>query len=88
MINSVTIFGGGKISQEDYSMLEELGRLLGQKKIKIVTGGWDGAMEAPAKGAREAGGVAVGYIFNNKHGNKFLTETIRPSTALHLMANL
>lgn len=80
MIKSVTIFGGNELSREDYLMMEKLGAILGQKKIKIITGGFDGAMEAPAKGAKRAGGVSIGYTYLNKPGNKYLTKIIDCST--------
>ena len=41
---------------------EEVGALLAQLGAVVVTGGRGGAMEAACRGARQAGGIAVGIL--------------------------
>lgn len=54
----------------------EVGRLLAKRDVVVVTGGFTGAgMEAPARGATEAGGKSVGYTILGITGNQFLTNT-------------
>ncbi len=43
-------------------MAEDVGALLAQLGIVVVTGGRGGAMEAACRGARRAGGTAVGIL--------------------------
>ena len=61
----------------------EVGRLLAQRGAIVLTGGFGGSgMEAPARGAKEAGGRAIGYTMLDKPGNEFLTDEIDCSTQL------
>lgn len=59
---TIVIFGSSSTRPGDalYSEAEELGRLLALGGYRIYNGGYDGIMEASAKGAREMGGSAVG----------------------------
>ena len=51
----------------------------------VITGGYQGTMEAASKGAAEAGGVAIGVtappLFPGRHGaNRYVTELIETTT--------
>jgi uncharacterized protein (TIGR00730 family) len=66
------------------------GELLAGAGFGVVTGGYGGLMEAVSRGAREAGGQALGItapeIFKDRTGpNEFVTEEWR---AAHLMERI
>jgi hypothetical protein len=58
----VTVFGSSRTTPDHsaYKIGYELGRLLANKKISVLTGGGPGCMEAVNKGAKEAGGKSMG----------------------------
>ncbi len=58
----VTVFGGSTCSEAVGKMAEELGKLLAQAGHTVITGGYGGVMSAVSKGAREAGGEAIGVV--------------------------
>lgn len=73
----ITVFGssrakkGGKPYEEAY----ELGKLLAEAGFIVCNGGYSGLMEASAKGAKEAGGKAVGITtetFKNAVSNSWI----------------
>ena len=81
-MKTVSCFGSGHGKPGDayYDAMQEVGRLLVQKEFAVATGGFSGTgMEAPAKGATDAGGKSIGYIAFYKRGNKYLSETIDSS---------
>jgi uncharacterized protein (TIGR00730 family) len=59
----VTIFGSARVDEdhEAYRLARETGRLFAEAGFAVVTGGGPGVMEAANRGAREAGGVSVGF---------------------------
>ena len=57
-----TVAGDSDASPEVCRVAEEVGALLAQLGIAVITGGRGGAMEAACRGARRAGGIAVGII--------------------------
>ena len=65
----VTVFGSARIpeSSADYAEAREVGRRLAEAGFAVVTGGGPGAMEAANRGAREAGGVSVGFNIELPH---------------------
>ncbi len=54
--------GPGDATAEERATAEEVGRLLAEAGALVVTGGHSGVMEAASKGAREAGGTALGIL--------------------------
>jgi uncharacterized protein (TIGR00730 family) len=59
---AAVIFGSARTPPEDpyYSTAREVGRLLGEAGLAVVTGGGPGIMEAANRGAVDAGAQSVG----------------------------
>jgi uncharacterized protein (TIGR00725 family) len=56
------VVGSGTASGELYEKAREVGRLVAQRGGTVVCGGLFGVMEAAARGATEAGGMAIGIL--------------------------
>ena len=59
----VTIFGSARVGEAHraYRRARETGRLFAQAGFAVVTGGGPGVMEAANRGARDVGGLSVGF---------------------------
>jgi len=59
----VSIFGSARVEEGHpaYRSARDVGRRFGQAGFTVVTGGGPGVMEAANRGAREGGGVSVGF---------------------------
>jgi uncharacterized protein (TIGR00730 family) len=66
---AITVFGSARIREDDpvYAEARELGRLLAEAGFAVVTGGGPGVMEAANRGARDAGGLSVGFNIELPH---------------------
>ncbi len=64
-----TIFGSARIDEGHriYAKAREVGRLFAEEGFAVVTGGGPGVMEAANRGAREAGGLSVGFRIHLPH---------------------
>ena len=62
VVNAVCIFGSARTRPGDryYEAATQLGRLLAEAGIPVITGGGPGIMEAANKGAVEGGGLSIG----------------------------
>jgi len=58
----ISVVGSGTASGELYEKAREVGRLVAQRGGTVVCGGLSGVMEAAARGAAEAGGMAIGIL--------------------------
>jgi len=72
-----TVFGSARVKPDDpiYADAVEVGRRIAQAGFAVVTGGGPGVMEAANRGAREAGGVSVGFnieLPHEQHENPYL----------------
>jgi uncharacterized protein (TIGR00730 family) len=65
----VTIFGSARVHEDHpaYQRARDVARRLAEAGFAIVTGGGPGVMEAANRGAREAGGVSVGFNIELPH---------------------
>src|SRR3989440_11734304 len=61
-MTAVTIFGGSRVEpdSDEYLAAQRLGEALAERGFDVVTGGYNGVMEAVSRGAKEAGGHVVG----------------------------
>jgi uncharacterized protein (TIGR00725 family) len=55
----VSVIGSGA---ENEARAEEVGRLLAERGVTVVTGGRDEVMAAAARGAKSAGGTTIGVL--------------------------
>ncbi len=86
-MSSIAVFGSSEPGPGEplYRAAESLGRRLARSGFAVVTGGYGGVMEAASKGAREAGGRAIGVvcrIFPDREPNPWLTRVV-DSVDLH-----
>lgn len=58
----IAVVGKGEPDEELTPVAEEVGRRLAEASAVVVCGGRGGAMEAAARGARQAGGDVIGIL--------------------------
>jgi uncharacterized protein (TIGR00730 family) len=87
---TVTIFGGSRVlpDSEEYAAAQQLGSALGQKGWIVVTGGYNGVMEAVSRGAKEVGGHVIGVTVEliarnfERTPNAFLDQELKTTALL------
>lgn len=74
----IAVIGAGEADGELYDQAREIGRLIAKKGGIVVCGGLGGVMEAAARGATEADGVAIGILPDRDRdlGNKYLSYSV------------
>lgn len=81
---TITIFGSSLPDESSAAYVEarRLGRLCAESGFAICNGGYRGLMEATARGAREAGGEAIGVTCSiwAAKANPWISQEIRTST--------
>lgn len=82
---TVAVFGSSEPPEGHplYEQARTVGRLLAEGGFAVMTGGYGGVMEGASRGAREAGGPAIGVTceaFRGRRANSFLTEERRTPT--------
>jgi uncharacterized protein (TIGR00725 family) len=78
----VSVVGSGTVTGELYEKAREVGLLVAARGGTVVCGGRSGVMEAAARGATEAGGVAIGILPDEDRelANGFLSYSIATGT--------
>jgi uncharacterized protein (TIGR00730 family) len=74
---AITVFGSARVHEDNpiYGWAREVGRLLAEAGFAVITGGGPGVMEAANRGAREGGGLSVGFnieLPHEQHENPYL----------------
>jgi uncharacterized protein (TIGR00730 family) len=81
MLKSITVFGSAKPLSDDeqYVFGYELGKKLAESGFNVVTGGFNGIMEAVSKGANEIGMDAIGVTVDTwgSKPNRYLTKEFK-----------
>ncbi|MDQ3638620.1 MAG: TIGR00725 family protein [Actinomycetota bacterium] len=74
----IAVVGSGEATGELYELAREVGRLVASRGGIVVCGGLSGVMEAAARGATEAGGVAIGVLPDEDRGraNPYLSYSV------------
>jgi len=86
-VRTIAVFGSSRRdeSSEFYREAHELGGLLARAGYAVLSGGYNGSMEAVSRGARESGGQVIGVtcaVFDPLPPNPWLTEEIKAPTLL------
>jgi uncharacterized protein (TIGR00730 family) len=82
---TIAVFGSGSAPADDplLAQAERLGRLLAEAGFALLCGGYGGTMEAASRGARQAGGQAIGVTMDlfapRLQPNRWLTAEQRVS---------
>jgi len=91
----ITVFGPSDCRPEDklYQDAEMLGKSLAENHFIVVSGSYEGVMEAAAKGATQAGGRAIGvtaevYHARGREPNTYLSKEIRVKSAVDQLMEL
>jgi uncharacterized protein (TIGR00730 family) len=74
---AVSIFGSARVREGDapYDAARDVGRRFARAGFTVVTGGGPGVMEGANRGAREGGGLSVGFnivLPHEQHSNPYL----------------
>ena len=86
----MTVFGGSRveIDSDEYVDARELGRALAARGYSVVTGGYNGIMEAVSRGAKDAGGTAIGVTVDviarnfSRVPNEYVDQEVRTAALL------
>jgi uncharacterized protein (TIGR00725 family) len=91
----ITVFGPSECMPEDalYKQAVELGSVLAKHHFIVVSGSYEGVMEAVAKGATEAGVRAIGvtaevYHARGREPNRFISKEVKVKSAVDQLMEL
>src|SRR4051795_3680184 len=89
-MTAITIFGGSRVEpdSDEYLAAQQLGHALAERGFSVVTGGYNGVMEAVSRGARAAGGHVIGVTVEviarnfERVPNSFLDQEVKTAALL------
>ena len=89
----IVCFGSSRIhpGEAAYEQAQRVGRVLAERKLSVLTGGYGGAMEAISRGSHKAGGRVLGVtttIFTARTANPHLHEEFVETDYVSRMATL
>lgn len=91
----VTIFGPSECRPDDalYQEARTLGSVLAKHNFIVVSGSYEGVMEAAALGATDAGGRAIGvtaevYTARGREPNRFISKEVKVKSAIDQLMEL
>jgi uncharacterized protein (TIGR00730 family) len=95
-LTNVTIFGGSRVEPDsnEYLAAQQLGRALAERGFSVVTGGYNGVMEAVSRGAKQAGGHVIGVTVDviarnfERMPNSFIDQEVRTAALLERIDKL
>jgi hypothetical protein len=66
---AISVFGSARVNEDNpvYAEARYVGRRIAEAGFAVVTGGGPGVMEAANRGARDAGGLSVGFNIELPH---------------------
>ncbi|MDI9632860.1 MAG: TIGR00725 family protein [Methanolinea sp.] len=73
----VAVIGPSDCTPGEARAAEIAGRILAERGAILVSGGMSGVMEASCRGARDAGGIAIGILPWGGEGNAHLSVRVR-----------
>ncbi len=81
VFDGVSVFGSARTKPDapEYLAAREVGRLLAEQGVPVITGGGPGIMEAANRGAYEAGGLSIGCNIElpfEQGSNDYLSRSI------------
>lgn len=76
-LRQVAVIGPADCTPQEARAAEIMGRILAERGAILVSGGMSGVMEASCRGAREAGGMALGILPGSVEGNAYLSARVR-----------
>lgn len=91
----ISVFGPSECNVDDalYQQAQAVGQQLAQHHFLVVSGSYEGVMEAVAKGATEVGGKAIGvtaevYSARGREPNAYLSKEIKVKSAVDQLMEL
>jgi uncharacterized protein (TIGR00730 family) len=95
-MKAITIFGSSRVEPgtDEYAAAQRLGTALAERGFAVVTGGYNGIMEAVSRGAKDAGGRVVGVTVQviaqnfQRLPNEFLDQEVQTEALLQRIDKL
>lgn len=94
MKQMIGVYGTWRATEDSaiYQIAKEIGNIAARRGFTILTGAYSGIMEAAPRGAKEAGGAAIGYSWdkldNELAPNVFMDSVVPFCSAEQRMARL
>ena len=90
---AVSVFGSSQVEpgSPPYEEARIVGTLLAREGLTVCSGGYGGVMEAVSRGAKEAGGSAIGVtskMFTGRGANRWLDEEVQTETFVERLRTL